>query len=255
VVWFLAVAAEVTFGAPKAEEPAEVIASTAWTAAFVRMAGVETVRVLAPYEMQHPPEYELKPSDIRAVAQARVIAYAGYETMVDKLRETAERDGIELVQFDTRNDLETITASVLKIATVFGTEAAARRNLADLERFFETWRVELNGLGVSGAPVIVHTFQQPMVRQLGFDVKGVFGPGPLEPLQIAKLSNSGAGIIIDNWHNQVGAPLEQTIPGARRAACLNFPGSFDTRSLMDVLEYNRAAIRKAIAEDASAPQR
>jgi zinc transport system substrate-binding protein len=228
----------------ESETAAVVVATTAWTAAFVRLAGLENVSVLAPYEMRHPPEYELKPSDIELVAHARLIVFAGYETMVDKLKDTAGRGAVAVVQIDTRNDLATIRASVGKIAAALHTESVAEENLQALERYFAEWRQEITGLGLSGAPVLVHFFQQPVVQELGFSIKGVFGPGPLEPAQIVALSASQAALIIDNWHNETAGPLAETIRGARRISWLNFPGSFGTRTLMDVLEYNRREMRK-----------
>lgn len=226
--------------------PGGVIATTAWTAAFVRLAGVETVQVLAPYEMRHPPEYELKPSDIEAVAHARLIVFAGYETMVEKLKDTAGRNDIAVLQIDTRNDLVTTRAAVEKIAAVLGTETVARENLRNLEQYFADWRQEIAALGLEGAPVLVHFFQQPLAVELGFEVKGVFGPGPLEPAQIVTLSGHEVALIIDNWHNELGSPLEETLRGARRVSWINFPGPFDSRSLEDVLQYNRRALNEVM---------
>jgi zinc transport system substrate-binding protein len=222
-----------------------VIATTAWVAAFVQLAGEESVRVLAPYEMRHPPEYELKPSDIEAVAHARLIVYAGYETMVDKLKETAGRSDIRTLQIDTRNDLATTRAAVRKIAAALGTADTAEGNLEQLELYFADWRREITDLGLAGAPILVHFFQQPLARELGFEVRGVFGPAPLEPAQIVTLSGSQVPLIIDNWHNEIAQPLLETIPGVLRVSWLNFPGAFGTRSLRDVLDYNRRALSQA----------
>jgi zinc transport system substrate-binding protein len=226
-----------------------VIATTAWTAAFVRLAGGDEVRVLAPYEMRHPPEYELKPSDIEAVARARLIVFAGYETMVEKLKDTAGRVDITLLQIDTRNDLATVRVSVSRVAAALGTEERATENLRQLEEYFSDWRREIGRLGLAGAPVLVHFFQQPLVRELGFEVKGVFGPGPLEPAQIVTLSDEDVVLIVDNWHNEIGRPFEETVPAARRVSWINFPGSFGTRSLQDVFDYNRRALREIVEQE------
>ena len=45
-----------------------VVASTEWTAAFAHAAGITEVTVLAPAASRHPAEYQLRPSDLRAVA-------------------------------------------------------------------------------------------------------------------------------------------------------------------------------------------
>ena len=219
------------------------MATTSWTAAYAELAGAASVRVLAPYEMQHPAEYELKPGDIDAVANARLIVYAGYETMVEKLKGTAGRDEVEILQIDTRNDLATIRAGVERIAEKLSTMDEAAANLARLDEFLDGWKASI---AAAGAPVLVHFFQQPLARELGFEVKGVFGPAPLEPAQIVELSQHDVRLIIDNWHNEIAAPLEETIPAAIRLSWINFPGAEGTKSLLDVLEYNQRALETAL---------
>ena len=59
--------------------PFRVVASTSWTAAFARAAGATDIVTIAPMELRHPPEYEIKPSDLAAVAAARFLVHSGYE--------------------------------------------------------------------------------------------------------------------------------------------------------------------------------
>jgi hypothetical protein len=61
----------------------------------------------------------------------------------------------------------------------------------------------------------------------------------LEAAQIAKLSVEKVTYIVDNWHNEVAAPLRESMPQARYAALINFPGPDDTKTLMDVLSDDR----------------
>jgi hypothetical protein len=92
-----------------------------------------------------------------------------------------------------------------------------------VKQYFAAWRREIARLGLSGAPVLVHFFQQPLVQELGFQVKGVFGPGPLEPAQIVTLSDQASALIVDNWHNELGGPLQETVPEARSCRLIH-PG-------------------------------
>ncbi len=225
-----------------------VLATTPWTAAFARVAGAEEVELLAPYEMRHPPEYELRGTDLRRVEEADLVVYAGYETMMERLRRALGESNVSSVQITTVHTMETIEESVMKIAGALGTEAAARRNVAELREFFDAWRREVRGFGLHEAPVIVHEFQAALMGDLGVNVVGSFGPGPLEAQQIVRLSRSGAGVVIDNWHNEVAQPLKETMPGVPVVSFVNFPGHGGTRTMLDVLRYNRAALREAFGE-------
>ena len=230
-------------GSPEAEAPAEVVATTSWTAAFAEVAGITEIRVLAPYELQHPPEYELTPGDIKAIGEAKMIIYAGYEVMLERLKESTATEAA-MVQIETVNVWPVITKSVEKIAAVAGTEATAAANLAEIEALFAAWRTEL--APYRDIPVVTHTFLQGMVKSLGLTVVGTFGPAPLEAKQLKELTATDAELIIDNWHTDVGSPLRETMPEAGVAEFINFPGKDGTRSLIEVLEYNREALRTAL---------
>jgi len=73
----------------------------------------------------------------------------------------------------------------------------------------------------------------------------VFGPGPLEAAQITALTPVNARLIVDNWHNEAAAPLRETMKASRYVSLINFPGPGGTKSLFDVLSYNRARLRVA----------
>lgn len=231
-----------------AEAQQQVLATTPWTAAFARVAGAQDVELLAPYEMRHPPEYELRATDLRRVEEADLVVYAGYERMMERLQRALGEANVSSVQITTVHTMETIEESAIKIAEALGTEAAARRNLAEMREFFEEWRRELRDFGLDETPVVVHGFQAALMGDLGVNVVGTFGPGPLEAQQIVRLSRSGAGVVVDNWHNEVAQPLEETMPGVPVVSFVNFPGHDGTRTMLDVLRYNRTALREALGE-------
>ena len=208
-------------GSPEVARSAEVVATTSWTAAFAKVAGVTEIRVLAPYELQHPPEYELTPGDIKAIGDAKMIIYAGYEVMLERLKESTATEAA-MVQIETVNVWPVIKKSVEKIAAVAGTEATAAANLAEIESLFVAWRNEL--APYRNVPVVTHTFLQGMVKSLGLSVVGTFGPAPLEAKQLKELSSSGAELIIDNWHTDVGSPLRETIPPQKTLSLSTSPG-------------------------------
>jgi hypothetical protein len=243
-VALLVLASGTTFAVGSVEAQPDVVATTSWTAAFARAAGAENVHVLAPYELRHPPEHELAPSDVQIVGEASFIIFAGYERMVERLRD-AVGEGPELIQITTNYELDTIREGLTTIASALGTTAVAQQQIAQIEAFYQEWRSELSDRELANSRVICHMFQAPLARQLGLEVVGTFGPAPLEAGQIRDLSETQVDFVIDNWHNDVGAPLAESMPETTFVTFLNFPGHEDTRSLMDVLVYNRQRLREA----------
>ena len=223
-----------------------VLASTGWTAAFVRAAGFKEVRVLAPYELKHPPEYELKPSDVAAAGEADFIVYAGYERMVTKLLEATGNKKAKLLKITTQNDFATIEASVGIIAAALGTKAAAEKNLAELKAFFDGWKEELRRSGAYGLEAAVHFHQVPLMKDLGFSLAGTFGPGPLEAAKILALAEKKPRLIVDNRHNEIAKPLAESLKTAKVVSLYNFPNSAKTPDLIDLLKTNKAFLDAAL---------
>jgi zinc transport system substrate-binding protein len=229
------------------DERVSVLATTSWTAAFARAAGLSEIRILAPYEMTHPSEYELKPSDLQAVAEAELIIYAGYEIMVQRLKAAVGRSEAKLLQIGTDYSLATLRESIGKIAAINKTESFAQKSISEIAEMYEDWWEELRKAGVSGSPVLVHVFQKPLAEELGFEVKGVFGPRPLEARQIATLSENSVSLIIDNNHNPVAMPLRETLDEIPYVSFINFPASKDSGALLDVLRSNRRTLASAFS--------
>jgi len=222
-----------------------VVATNTWTAALAAAAGATQIVTLAPGDLRHPAEYELKPSDVTLLRGADIIVYTGFETMAKKLASAASDGGIKMIQVDADYSLATMQTSIMAIAAVLGTEPKARESVAALEKSIGAWKAALQSKGLYGAPVVAHVFQVPLLKDLGFDIKGVFGPGPLEAAQIAKLSPIPAAFIVDNWHNEAAAPLKETMKAVRYVSLVNFPGPDGTASLLDVLGDNRKRMETA----------
>lgn len=236
--------AALAFAAAADADSLRVVATTGWVAAFVRSAGFTgPIRVLAPFELQHPPEYELKPSDAVAVGEADVIVYAGYERMVGRLREVTGNTRVILLQIVTDHSLATIRQSLRVISEALGTSVRAEENLRAILAFTESWRQDLAAAGWSGAPVLAHAMQKPLLEELGLRIVGVFGPAPLEAAKIRDLSGLGARLIVDNVHNPVAGPLRETVKDARYVAFRNFPTT--EVSVLDVLAENRRLLGAA----------
>jgi zinc transport system substrate-binding protein len=223
-----------------------VVATNTWTAALAVAAGATDVATLAPAALRHPAEYELTPADVAALRGAGLIVDTGFEVMARRLAEAAGSQKVRILTVEADYSLHTMRSSLMAIAGVLGTNDTARASIDRLEAFMASWKDELRVQRLAGAPVLVHVFQLPLVQELGFTVKGVFGPGPLEAAQISRLSTQDVRLIVDNWHNEVGGPLKETLPDARYASLINFPGPEDTVTLLDVLADNRERLAEAM---------
>ncbi|MDR0699463.1 MAG: hypothetical protein LBG28_09660 [Tannerella sp.] len=215
-----------------------VVATTGWTAAYAEMAGAENIVVLAPFEMAHPSEYELRPGDISVIADAKIIVYAGYEVMTERLRKGQDISQDKLLLINTDYSYAIIEQSVMTIAEKLGTENLARENLQDLKRAYDEGRDALREKNMLGKPVMAHRFQSSVVRELGLNPLVLFGPSSPEAAEIAAASREQVFMIIDNIHNPVGQPFREVLPDRSYVQLLNFPGREDTRTLADVVRYN-----------------
>lgn len=215
-----------------------VVATSSWTAAYAWAAGAEKVVTLAPFEMAHPSEYELRPSDIPNLLNAEMIIYAGYEIMTERLKKGLNIPLENLIQIETDYNLESMHTSIMKIAAKLGTERIARDNLQDIRLIINEGRKALKEKGMSGQPVVVHRFQSSVARELGLTPVLLFGSAAPEATEITAVSKTNASIIIDNFHNPVGQPFTEVLQGATYIQLLNFPGQKRTQTLVDVIRYN-----------------
>jgi len=228
-----------------ASEPV-VIATTEWTAAFCRAAGLEEVTVLAPASLQHPPDYELKPSDIALLDEADIIVFAGYEAMVDRISRHVARSDVEMLQITTRYVPRVLEESILKIAEAAGTTEIADRNIAKIREAWSEARNLVDSAVSADIRVAVHFHQVPFAKTVGLNQVIEFGPAPPGPRLIGEAAGSGARLILDNWHNSISAPFREVLPEASVAELINFPGRGGTVTLDDVILYNAGQVAAAL---------
>lgn len=111
-----------------------VVASTSLAGAMARAAGAKEVRVLTPDGLTHPPEYELKPSDLVKLEGATLVVYAGYEKMVSKLLETSKNKKMLALQIDTTTSPENLIDQARRISKALKTEKRGRCGRQGLPR-------------------------------------------------------------------------------------------------------------------------
>ncbi len=223
-----------------------VVATNEWTAAFCRAAGIENVHVLAPANLQHPPDYDLKPSDIPVIMEADLIVFAGYEGMMDRIRTNIAGNETELLQIKTVYSPVIIRESVMAIATAMGTEKLAEANLTSIDSAWDEAKEMVVNAGLNWTEAAVHFHQGDMAWAMGIFEVVSFGPAPPGAKLIAEVAESGADLIIDNWHNPISSPLQDVIPDAVVVELINFPGRDGTRGLSDVILFNAKLLVEAL---------
>jgi hypothetical protein len=229
---------------PASGEPL-VLASTSWIGAMAAAAGAENVRVLAPLDLRHPPEYELKPSDLAAASKADVIIYAGWEQFAQKLADTAGSAGIKTITVMTSNDPAEFKEESAKIAQALGTEAKLEEWWSGFLPFAE----ELRERVLAAYPdrrAVVNRMQIPYAAWMGFEIVGEFGPAEPSPAVILELARLRPVLVFDNYHGPSGQPIAEST-GAAYVEALNFPGKDGTLSIEDVFRYNADLLIKAAA--------
>jgi len=228
-----------------AQGPA-VVASTAWTAAYARAAGAGQVVVIAPLELKHPPEYEIKPSDLDKVRGAKLVVYAGYEKFAQKLTETAGGEKVTALKVNTDNPPDNVKQQAALIADALGTKAAYDQ----WAKGFDTFAAQMRADAQKAYPnrkVVVHKMQRTYVEWLGFEVVGEFGPAEPSPAVVVELAQKGAVVVIDNYHNPVGQPIAESAK-SMYVQFINFPGKDGTTTIEDVYRHNVGALTKAVGQ-------
>lgn len=223
-----------------AEDKIIVVASTSWTGAIAEAAGADEVRVLAPFELKHPPEYDYRPSDIARLRFARLLVYGGYEPFVRKLAVAAGVPQERMVVIVTSNDPDNLKKQARCLAEKMGTqkrevawEKAFNKVLADIKKQAQKNKI-------SQKRVLVHKYQAPLVKWLGFNVIGAFNTEELSPNKVMEYAMMKPDMVVDNFHNPQGRPIAE-IAKCDYVAIINFP-SANTRTLIELLKENAAKL-------------
>lgn len=228
---------------PRPGHAETVLAATSWAAALARAAGAPEVRTLAPETLQHPPDYDPKPSDLAAARTARWVVVGGFEGFAAALLDAAAGSA-ETVRVRLSFDPATVEAEVLRLGALFGTEAAAQRFVAQWRAAVAAARARLQPLA-QGRACLAHAFFTPWAELAGLPVQATFGPKPMSLPQLGELARHRADLILDAAHlPQAQALAEAT--GARRVLLRNFPGPGE--GLLEVLTANTAALEAALRD-------
>ena len=210
----------------------KVVASTSWVAAFAKLAGATDITVIAPSNLQHPPDYDPKASDLEAVAEADFILLAGYEGFADRLKEAAGSSAmVETVATEYYPDA--LEAEVLRIATAMGLDTAVAQS--NIDAYKSTWMSEServkSAIGAAKPVIVSHAFTgvwaalaglEPVGRGASMGALGTVAPnGEFElglTIRTFAVANGrihfwvGGGIV---WDSQPAAEIEESWVKAR----------------------------------------
>lgn len=217
--------------------PKKVVASTSWAAAFADIAGADEVESIAPVNLRHPPEYEITVSDVQKISESDVFIYAGFERMMKTLGTKVANQGVS-VQVVLDNSLATVNESTLKIAQTLGTEDIQKVRYAEYEKLVKHGQKKALKKKLNKKKVLCNKNQTYLAKELGLEIAGVFGPGPVSAEELLNAKKAGYDLIIDNIHNPTGKPVTEVLPKAKYIVWRNFPEAVEHDALKKVVKEN-----------------
>lgn len=220
-----------------------VVATTTWQGAFARAAGAQNVTVIVPASTQHAPEYDPKPSDLAAVAEADFVLYSPFESFAEQITGTAG-SGAQVVEVDVDNSPDVVEREVDRLGALFGTReaatawldgfAAARQEItADLRKRWPR----------AAAPTAVTQVYTRWAAELaGAKVVETYGPEQLTAAEVAVLARARPEFVFENTHMSAGRVLPDS--AAVQIGVVNYPD--EDLDLIALYRSNAEAIGAAL---------
>lgn len=213
-----------------------VVASTSWTGAIAQAAGADEVRVLAPFELKHPAEYDYRPNDLVKLQDASLLVYGGYEPFIPKLAAAAEYPEAKLIKVRTTNVPDNLIAQARMLAEKLGTQQKELKWEERFKKVVANIQRRANTKKIKGLRVLAQEHQREFTTWLGYDIVGSFGPEELTPAKVMELANQKPDLIVDNFHSPQGKPILQ-VTQCRYVELSSFP-SAKTPTLITLFEEN-----------------
>ncbi|MFY1632789.1 metal ABC transporter solute-binding protein, Zn/Mn family [Solwaraspora sp. WMMB335] len=229
-----------TEGPAPAAGPA-VVASTTWVGALAKAAGATDITVIAPASLQHPPDYDPKPSDLAAVTDADYVLYAEFDGFADRLTEAAG-SGAELVTVQLENTPAAITAEVTRLGELFGTADAAATWLAEFDSTYADLSEQVKAAAPAPKTAVAQLFVAYWAEFAGLQVAGTYGPQPVTASELADLTAKQPALVLANGHLPGANP---EVDGATRVDIVNYPAA--DLDLLAVFRTNADSLSTALA--------
>jgi len=201
-----------------------------------------------------PADYDMKPSDIYAVSNAKILFYHDIpgEFWLQSLIEAAGNKNLTLVKvpgvYNTPQGAKQCINMVggnLSKALSIDFNAKTEAMLADVDAVTSEIRSEAQNLEVGTVKVICMQWQKAFVEWVGFNVVATYNPPEtLSAADITALVDTArreeAALIIDNLQISVefGAGIASEV-GATHVVLTNFPGAVpSTGNMTEMFRYN-----------------
>ena len=222
----------------------KIVASTSWVGAFAKAAGATDITVIAPSTVQHPPDYDPKPSDLVSIAKADYIMIAGYEGFAKRMQEAVGGDAKKIITVNTENSPEAIRKEVTRLAELLKTQDKAKGWLDNFDKEYAKLSDALKAKANAAKPTIVsQVFVTPWLMFSGLQSAGCYGPAALTPAQLKTLADTKPTIVFENAHMGGGDPVVEATK-AKKVMLINFPS--DNLDLLDVFKTNSQRIGEAL---------
>jgi ABC-type Zn uptake system ZnuABC Zn-binding protein ZnuA len=246
-----------------AQEKPVVVATTEILGDFVRKIAEDRVDlvVLIPGGMC-PAHYDIRPSDVAAVARAALVLHHGFEPWMENL---VKSSGSKALVIKTGDDWNVPPNAVQQVgivqevlAKILPKESAVlQQNAVAFQRRIEELAGRLlaraQQLNVQEAKVISQAFQAKFVSWLGFNVVGTYPPPERVSaqlfLQLVQLGREQkVALVVDNLQSGVGLGARLAFEiGAVHVVLTNFPGAVpNTRDYLEVIAHNGAQMFDAL---------
>ncbi|MFW6105650.1 MAG: metal ABC transporter substrate-binding protein [Chloroflexota bacterium] len=218
-----------------------------------------------------PGHYDVKPSDIEALANSKAIFIHNYQENFENITgliEAAENPDLIIKVIDITGNWMTPPVQVEavdKIAQALGEidpendayyqEKAAERAQAILDYGGEV-KNTLQEAGVDGVKVICADMQAGFIGWAGFNITATYGrPEELSPADVEQLVTdaieAGVALVIDNLQSGATATSETMAQdiGAIQVTISNFPGGFEnTETWEKAIDKNVELLLEALNE-------
>ncbi|MEM2939061.1 MAG: metal ABC transporter substrate-binding protein [Candidatus Bathyarchaeia archaeon] len=202
-----------------------------------------------------PADYDIKPSDIYALSNAKILFYhdiPGEKPWLRNLIEAAGNENLMQVKVPGTYNTPTGAKSCIKIiggnlsialSKDFSSKVSSMLDAVDYVA--NEIRSEAQSLGVEKVSVICMNWQKTFVEWVGFKVVATYNPpetlsaGDIANI-IDKARNESAALIIDNLQisAEFGASIASEV-GAVHVVLTNFPGAIPgTGNLTQMFRYN-----------------
>lgn len=246
------------------QEKPLVIATTSILANFAEAVGGDRIEVytITPSGIC-PAHYDVSPGDIRAVAQASLVLYQGFEPWLEGLIANSGNTDVGQVQVQGTYQIpqeacrmveeiaEALAEAIPDNAEYFEENSQAYQ--VKILSLAEELQAEATELDVSEAKVIVMQWQQEFVGWLGFEIVATYPPPEMLSLkEVNELIQTGreqhVALVIDNLQSGIdfGARLAFEV-SAVHVVLTNFPGAVPhTSTYLEMLRYNANKLFEAL---------